>query len=92
MTPSKKDEDHSCESRSEYSAVQKRRYRRAGKAYKTRRIDEVCEVCGYERKYAIKLLKIRPVRIDRLLKPCKAQLQRRRNAGTKPGTLLKNQD
>jgi hypothetical protein len=127
--------------------------------YKTRLIDEVCEVCGYERKYAIKLLngalkasggkrgrkslygdpellkalktiwlrsnllcgkrlkqalplwvrpyekhfgslspdcrekllKISPAGIDRLLKPCKAQLQRRRNAGTKPGTLLKNQ-
>jgi hypothetical protein len=149
----------SCESRSEYIAVQKRRYRRAGKKYKTRLIDEVCEVCGYERKYAIKLLngavkasggkrgrkneysdpelikalknlwlrsgllcgkrlkqalplwvrhyekhfgslspecrkkllKISPASIDRLLKPCKAQLQRRRNAGTKPGTLLKNQ-
>lgn len=149
----------SCESRSEYIAVQKRRYRRAGKMYKTRLIDEVCEVCGYERKYAIKLLngalkasggkrgrkslygdpellkalktiwlrsnllcgkrlkqalplwvrpyekhfgslspdcrekllKISPAGIDRLLKPCKAQLQRRRNAGTKPGTLLKNQ-
>jgi hypothetical protein len=72
------------ESRSEYSAVQKRRCRRAEKAHKTRRIDKVCEACGYERKYAIKLLKICPVRIDRLLKPCKAQLQRRRNAGTKP--------
>lgn len=46
----------SCESRNEYISVQKRRYRRAGKAYKTRLIDEVCEVCGYERKYAIKLL------------------------------------
>jgi hypothetical protein len=149
----------SCESRSEYISVQKRRYKRAGKPYKTRLIDEVCEVCGYDRKYAIKLLngalkaaggirgrkseyndpellkalktiwlrsnllcgkrlkqalpnwlrpyekhygelagecrakllKISPASIDRLLKPCKAQLQRRRNAGTKPGTLLKNQ-
>jgi hypothetical protein len=149
----------SCEARGEYIAVQKRRYRRAGRVYKTRLIDEVCEVCGYERKYAIKLLngafkasggkrgrkgeynspelikalktlwlrsgllcgkrlkqalphwlkhyethfgelsaqcrdkllKISPASIDRLLKPCKAQLQRRRNTGTKPGTLLKNQ-
>lgn len=149
----------SCESRSEYISVQKRRYRRAGKRYKTRLIDEVCEVGGYERKYAIKLLngalkaaegkrgrrseysnpelvkalkllwlksglmcgkrlkqalplwlkhhekhaeplspecrekllKISPASIDRLLKPFKAQLQRRRNTGTKPGTLLKNQ-
>ena len=46
----------SCESRKEYISVQKRRYRRAGKAYKTRLLDEVCAVCGYERKYAIKLL------------------------------------
>ena len=149
----------SCESRSEYISVQKRRYRRAGKAYKTRLLDEVCEVCGYERKYAVKLLngtrspskgkrgrkseyndpelikalktlwlrsglmcgkrlkqalphwvthyekhhgalsdecqkkllKISPASIDRLLKPFKAQYQRKRNTGTKPGTLLKNQ-
>ena len=48
----------SCEARGEYIAVQKRRYRRAGKVYKTRLIDEVCEVCGYERKYVIKLLTV----------------------------------
>ena len=46
----------SCETRTEYIAVQKRRYKRAGKPYKTRLLDEVCEVCGYERKHAIKLL------------------------------------
>ena len=38
-----------------------------------------------------KLLKISPASIDRVLKPFKAQYQRRRNTGTKPGTLLKNQ-
>ena len=149
----------SCETRTEYIAVQKRRYKRAGKPYKTRLLDEVCEVCGYERKHAIKLLngslkpsrgtrgrkseygepefikalktlwlrsgqlcgkrlrpalphwlthyekhygaltpechekllRISPASIDRALKPFKAQYQRRRNAGTKPGTLLKNQ-
>jgi hypothetical protein len=149
----------SCESRNEYIAVQRRRYRRAGKPYKTRLLDEVCEVCGYERKYATKLLnnahklskgkrgrkgeyndpelikalktlwlrsglmcgkrlkqalplwlkhyekhhgalpeecrkkllKISPASIDRLLKPFKAQARRKHNAGTKPGTLLKNQ-
>ena len=149
----------SCESRSEYISVQKRRYQRAGKPYKTRLLDEVCEVCGYERKYATKLLngrrkpsknkrgrkseyndpnlikalktiwmrsgqmcgkrlqpainhwlkhyekhygklssecrekllKISPASIDRLLKPFKAQAKRKRNTGTKPGTLLKNQ-
>lgn len=149
----------SCETRIEYIAVQKRRYRRAEKAYKTRLLDEVCTVCGYERKHAIKmlngslkpsrgkrgrkgeydspalrkalktlwlrsdqlcgkrlkpamphwlkhyekhygplsaecrekLLKISPASIDRVLKPFKAQYQRRRNTGTKPGSLLKNQ-
>ena len=48
----------SCETRSEYIAVQKRRYKRAGKAYKTRLLDEVCEgVRLHGRKHAIKLLK-----------------------------------
>ncbi len=42
----------SCESRNEYISVQKRRYRRAGKVFKIRLLDEVCEVCSYERKYA----------------------------------------
>ena len=46
----------SCETRNEYIGVQKHRYKRAGKPYKTRLLDEVCEVCGYERKHAIKLL------------------------------------
>ncbi|QHI70288.1 hypothetical protein [Tichowtungia aerotolerans] len=46
----------SCESKQEYIEVQRRRYCRAAKAYKTRLLDEVCEVCGYDRKYAIKLL------------------------------------
>ena len=149
----------SCESRNEYISVQKRRYRRAGRAFKTRLLDEVCEICEYERKHAIKLLngslkrtggkrgrkseyndpelikalktlwlrsglmcskrlkqaipswlmyyekhygalssenrakllKISPASINRLLKPYKAQHQRKRNTGTKPGTLLKNQ-
>ncbi len=149
----------SCESRNEYIAVQKRRYKKAGKAYKTRLLDEVCEVCGYDRKYATKLLnrtlkasggkrgrradygspelaralkrlwlrsgqlcskrlkpalplwlehyeehygelpaecrgkllRISPASIDRVLGPFKAQQRRKRNAGTRPGTLLKNQ-
>ncbi len=46
----------SCEARNEYITVQKHRYRRAGTAYKTLLLDEICEVCGYERKHAIKLL------------------------------------
>jgi hypothetical protein len=38
-----------------------------------------------------KLLRISPASIDRVLKPFKAQYRRKRNSGTKPGTLLKNQ-
>lgn len=32
------------------------RYGRARRAYRTRLIDQLCELCGYERKYAIKVL------------------------------------
>ena len=46
----------SLESRAQYLRVQCRRYKTAGKAYQSRLIDEVCAVCGYERKYAIKRL------------------------------------
>ncbi len=46
----------SYESRKEYIHRMGHRYKRASKRYKTRLIDEVCQVCGYERKYAIKLL------------------------------------
>jgi len=149
----------SYETKTEYIAIQKHRYRRAGKRYKTKLLDEVCEVCGYNRKHAIKLLngsfkssagrrgckskydspelkkalktiwmqsgllcgkrlapalplwlkhykkhygelsdecyekllQISPASIDRILRPFKAQVQRKRNTGTKPGTLLKNQ-
>lgn len=149
----------SYESKKEYIQFQKGRYRRAGKARKTCLLDEVCAVCNYDRKHAIKvlngtlkpssgtrgrksrysnpelvnalktiwlrsdllcgkrlkqalplwvkhyekhygqlsdecrinLLKISPASIDRLLKPYKAQQRRKRNTGTKPGTLLKNQ-
>ena len=42
----------SCESKQEYIQVQKRRYRRAGREH----IDEVCTVCDYDRKHAIKVL------------------------------------
>ena len=146
----------SLESRAQYLRVQCRRYKTAGKAYKSRLIDEVCAVCGYERKYAIKrlnrsaavpvkkrgkppvysspeflkvlaalwmaagqlcskrlktaipvwlphyerrhgvvsdecrqqLLEVSPATIDRLLKARKAQCRRKRNCGTKPGSLL----
>jgi len=43
----------SYETRTEYITVQKRRYKRAGKPYTTRLLDEVCEICGYERTHYI---------------------------------------
>jgi transposase InsO family protein len=44
------------QSKREYLARIKDRYRHAGKKGKTRILNEFCEVCGYERKHAIKLL------------------------------------
>lgn len=149
----------SIESRKEYMDRMKGRYLRAGKPYKTKLLDEVCEVCGYDRKYASKLLNGKILRsggkrgrkayydspellealtniweasgyecgkrlqpgisgwlrdydkhypvlikqarsqlldmsaatIDRLLKPEKARLGRTRNAGTRPGSIIKSQ-
>jgi hypothetical protein len=46
----------SCESGNEYRAVQKRRYKKAGRVGNPRLLDEICEVCGYERKHGIELL------------------------------------
>ncbi len=149
----------SYDSRKEYISRMRHRYKRAGKQYKSRLLDEVCENCGYERKYASKLLRNKIVRsarksgrksyynqpdllialkniwkqanhlcgkrlhaamglwlrdydkhfepltisvrsqlldisaatIDRLLKPERVKLGRRRNSGTKPGSILKSQ-
>lgn len=49
-------------SKKEYLAKIRWRYRRAGKRYKTRILDEFCAVCAYERKWAIKLLRRRACR------------------------------
>lgn len=46
----------SPQSKYEYSKKIQWRYRRAGKKYKQKILDEYCEVCGYERKYAIRKL------------------------------------
>ncbi len=43
-------------SRKEYLANMRWRYARRGREGKSRLLDELCEVCGYDRKYAIKLL------------------------------------
>jgi len=142
----------------EYLQKMRDRYQRRGREARSRLLDELCEVCAYSRKHAIKLMrpegyrrgvpKGRPGRrpiygvaeravvkqvwlaanqpcgkllkgvlplwlphleeeideevlervlaasastLDRLLKPVKAAERRRRNSGTKPGTLIKTQ-
>src|SRR5690606_2196750 len=49
-------------SRKEYIALMRHRYARAGKLRRSALLAETCEVCGYDRKYAIKLLNGRVVR------------------------------
>jgi hypothetical protein len=44
------------ESRREVVERLRRRYEQAGRRYRTKLLDQVCELCGYERKYAIKVL------------------------------------
>lgn len=46
----------SRESRREVVERLRRRYEHAGRRYRTRLLDQACELCGYERKYAIKVL------------------------------------
>jgi len=48
------------QSKKEYIEVMRRRYAGAGRPYKKKLLDEVCEVCGYHRKYAIELLNGKP--------------------------------
>ena len=43
-------------SRKEYLERIRGRYERGGRVHKGVILDEFCKVCGYERKYAIKLL------------------------------------
>lgn len=44
------------QSKEEYLEKMRRRYVKAGREYKTKLIDECCEVCGYHRKHVIRLL------------------------------------
>ena len=148
----------SKESREEYVRKMRERYEGRGREGRSRLLDELCAVCGYDRKHAIKLMRpggyrrgapkgragrrpvygeaelavIKPVwlaanqpcgkllkgllplwlphlemevqaevearvlaasasTLDRLLRPAKAVERRRRNSGTKPGSLLKTQ-
>jgi hypothetical protein len=47
-------------SRKEYLAKMRWRNAQRGREGKSRLLDELCEVCGYDRKYAIKLLGGKP--------------------------------
>ena len=47
-------------SRKEYLAKMRWRYAQRGREGKSRLLDEFCEVCGYDRKHAIKLLNSKP--------------------------------
>ena len=46
----------SAKSRWEFMKLMRERYRQRGREGRSRLLDEVCAVCGYERKYAIKVL------------------------------------
>ena len=46
----------SLQSKREYLTQIRSRYRRAGRVHKSKILDEYCQVCGYDRKYAIKRL------------------------------------
>lgn len=151
-----KPSEMSQNSKREYLEKMKWRYERRGREGRSVLLDELCEVCGYSRKHAIKLMNgslaknskprgrravygaaelavikpiwlaanqpcgkllapLLPIRLghweaengpiepetrarlerisastlDRILKPVRATERRRRNSGTKPGTLIK---
>src|SRR4029077_5325583 len=46
----------SAKSRKEVLEQARQRYGKRGRGGRSRLLDEVCELCGYERKYAIKML------------------------------------
>jgi hypothetical protein len=52
----------SLQSKREYLGQIRSRYRRAGRVHKSKILDEYCQVCGYDRKYAIKRLAVDPQR------------------------------
>ena len=55
------------QSKREYLAKIKERYRHANRKYKSRILDEFCAVCGHHRKHAIRLLRqsVKPSRKDK---------------------------
>jgi len=46
----------SIEARKEYLQAIRSRYKKASRSHKTGILNEFCEVCGYARKYAIRIL------------------------------------
>ena len=50
------------QSKREYLAAIVKRYAAAGRRYKQQILDEFCDVCGYHRKHAIRLLNRHPTR------------------------------
>ena len=52
----------SLQSKREYLLQIRGRYQRGGRLYKSKILDEYCQVCGYDRKYAIKRLAADPER------------------------------
>lgn len=68
----------SVRSKREYSRGIYERYQRAGRAHKSRMLDESCAVCGYHRKVAVRLLN--------------AVSKQRRWPGPSPITTLSNCD
>jgi len=56
MTPGVMSLNMSQESRREVLVKMVKRYQGRGREGRSRLLDEVCELCGYGRKYAIKLL------------------------------------
>jgi len=55
----------SLSSKREYLLQIRARYHRSGRVYKSKILDEYCQVCGYDRKYAIKRLAVDPKRLRR---------------------------
>src|SRR5665213_294595 len=55
----------SLQSKREYLGQIRSRYHRAGRIHKSKILDEYCEVCGYQRKHAIKRLAADPQRARR---------------------------
>ncbi|OIO62896.1 MAG: hypothetical protein AUJ47_07040 [Candidatus Marinimicrobia bacterium CG1_02_48_14] len=55
-------------SRKEYQETIRKRYREADLKDKQKILDEFCQVCGYQRKYAIRILN-QPRKNKRLKKP-----------------------